>query len=39
VASVEDAVAFAKAAPQPDPETLYEGLYSPEFMRQQGMTR
>jgi pyruvate dehydrogenase E1 component alpha subunit len=39
VAAVEDAVAFAKAAPQPALDTLYEGLYSPESMRQQGMTR
>ncbi len=39
VAAVEDAVEFAKAAPEPALDTLYEGLYSPESMRQQGLTR
>jgi TPP-dependent pyruvate/acetoin dehydrogenase alpha subunit len=37
-AIVEDATEYAKAAPQPEPETLYEGLYSPEFMRRQGVS-
>ena len=39
VARVEDAVAFAKAAPEPAPDTLYDGLYSDEFMAQQGIGR
>lgn len=34
--SVEDAIEFAKATPEPPLETLYDGLYSPEFMAKQG---
>jgi TPP-dependent pyruvate/acetoin dehydrogenase alpha subunit len=39
LARVEDAIAFAKAAPEPELETLYDGLYSDEFMAQQGIGR
>jgi pyruvate dehydrogenase E1 component alpha subunit len=39
LARVEDAVAFAKAAPEPALDTLYDGLYSDEFMAQQGIGR
>ena len=39
LARVEDAVAFAKAAPEPALESLYDGLYSDEFMAQQGIGR
>jgi len=34
--AVEEAIEFAKAAPEPTPDTLYEGLFSPEFMEEQG---
>jgi len=34
-AAVADAIEFAKSEPEPAPETLYDGLYSPEFMREQ----
>jgi len=34
--AVEEAIEFAKAAPEPNPDTLYEGLFSPEFMKEQG---
>jgi pyruvate dehydrogenase E1 component alpha subunit len=37
--TVQEAVEFAKASPEPLPETLYEGLYAPESMRQQELTR
>ena len=33
---VEEAIEFAKAAPEPTEDTLYDGLYSPEFMSKQG---
>ena len=36
-ATVADAIEFAKAAPEPEPETLYTGMYSPEFMTAQGI--
>jgi pyruvate dehydrogenase E1 component alpha subunit len=36
-ATVADAIEFAKAAPEPEPETLYTGMYSPEFMAAQGI--
>jgi TPP-dependent pyruvate/acetoin dehydrogenase alpha subunit len=36
-AAVDEAIEFAKAAPEPAPETLYDGLYSPEFMKEQGI--
>jgi pyruvate dehydrogenase E1 component alpha subunit len=39
LARVEDAIAYAKAAPQPELDTLYDGLYSDEFMVQQGIGR
>ncbi len=39
LARVEDAVEFAKAAPEPELDTLYDGLYSDEFMAQQGIGR
>ena len=39
LARVEDAIAYAKAAPQPELDTLYDGLYSDEFMAQQGIGR
>ena len=35
--TLEEAIEFAKAAPEPSPNTLYDGLYSPEFMQEQGM--
>ena len=38
-ARVEDAVEFAKAAPEPELDTLYDGLYSDEFMAQQRIGR
>jgi TPP-dependent pyruvate/acetoin dehydrogenase alpha subunit len=34
---VADAVEFAKAAPPPEPDTLYTGMYSPEFMQARGI--
>jgi pyruvate dehydrogenase E1 component alpha subunit len=39
VAAVEDATEFAKAAPQPELDTLYDGLYSDAFMEQQRIGR
>ncbi len=36
-ATVAEAIEFAKAAPEPEPETLYTGMYSPEFMKAQGI--
>jgi TPP-dependent pyruvate/acetoin dehydrogenase alpha subunit len=39
VAAVVDATEFAKAAPQPELDTLYDGLYSDEFMAQQRIGR
>jgi hypothetical protein len=36
---VDDAIAFAKAAPEPELDTLYDGLYSEAFMAQQGIGR
>ncbi len=39
VAAVEDAIEFAKAAPEPELDTLYDGLYSRDFMSQQGIGR
>jgi pyruvate dehydrogenase E1 component alpha subunit len=35
-AAVEAAIEYGKQAPEPSPDTLYEGLYSPEFMRLRG---
>jgi TPP-dependent pyruvate/acetoin dehydrogenase alpha subunit len=35
-AAVEEAIEYAKQAPEPPPETLYEGLYSPEFLESRG---
>ena len=37
-AEVDEAIEFAKAAPEPAPETLFDNVYSPEFTAQ-GMTR
>ncbi len=34
--AVESAIEFAKQAPEPSPDTLYDGLYSPEFMQLRG---
>jgi TPP-dependent pyruvate/acetoin dehydrogenase alpha subunit len=34
--AVEEAIEFAKAAPEPSPDTLYDGLYSPEFLKSRG---
>jgi pyruvate dehydrogenase E1 component alpha subunit len=34
---VEDAIEFAMSAPEPEPESLYDGLYSEAFMQQQGI--
>ena len=34
-AIVAEAIEFAKAAPEPDPDDLYEHMYSPEFMQAQ----
>ena len=39
VAVVADATEFAKAAPQPALDTLYDGLYSDAFMAQQRIGR
>ena len=39
LARVEDAVEFAKAAPEPELDTLYDGLYSDAFMEQQRIGR
>jgi TPP-dependent pyruvate/acetoin dehydrogenase alpha subunit len=36
-AIVAEAIEFAKAAPEPEPETLYTDMYSPEFMKAQGI--
>jgi pyruvate dehydrogenase E1 component alpha subunit len=36
-AQIAEAIEFAKAAPEPAPETLYDGMYSPEFMKAQGI--
>jgi TPP-dependent pyruvate/acetoin dehydrogenase alpha subunit len=36
---VDEAIEFAKAAPEPAPETLFDGMYSPEAMKALGMTR
>ena len=33
---VAEAIEFAKQAPEPAPDTLYDGLYSPEFMQLRG---
>ncbi len=38
-ATVLDAIEFAKAAPQPEFDALYDGLYSDAFMQQQGIGR
>ena len=38
-ATVADAIEFAKAAPEPELDTLYDGLYSDAFMQQQGIGR
>jgi TPP-dependent pyruvate/acetoin dehydrogenase alpha subunit len=38
-ATVEDAIEYAKASPEPAPETLYDGLYSDAFMQRQGIGR
>jgi TPP-dependent pyruvate/acetoin dehydrogenase alpha subunit len=38
-AAVADAIEFAKAAPEPAPDTLWDGLYSPEFMQSFGIGR
>jgi len=34
--AVQGAIEFAKAAPEPSPNTLYDGLYSPEFLQMRG---
>lgn len=34
--AVEAAIEFGKRAPEPSPDSLYDGLYSPEFMRMWG---
>ena len=34
--AVEEAIEFGKQAPEPPPDTLYEGLYSPEFLQSRG---
>ena len=34
--AVEAAIEFGKRAPEPSPDTLYDGLYSPEFMQMRG---
>jgi TPP-dependent pyruvate/acetoin dehydrogenase alpha subunit len=34
--AVEAAIEFGKQAPEPSPDTLYEGLYSPEFLLSRG---
>ena len=34
--SREEAIEYAKRAPEPSPDTLYDGLYSPEFMQLRG---
>jgi TPP-dependent pyruvate/acetoin dehydrogenase alpha subunit len=34
--TVEEAIEFGKQAPEPTPDTLYEGLYSPEFLQSRG---
>jgi acetoin:2,6-dichlorophenolindophenol oxidoreductase subunit alpha len=36
-AIVAAAIEYGKAAAEPEPETLYEGMYSPEFMKAQGI--
>lgn len=37
-AAIQDAIEFAKSAPEPAPETLFDGLFSPQFMREQGIS-
>jgi pyruvate dehydrogenase E1 component alpha subunit len=34
--AVEQAIEFGKQAPEPHPDTLYEGLYSAEFLQNRG---
>ena len=34
--AVAEAIEYGKQAPEPSPDTLYEGLYSPEFIRARG---
>jgi TPP-dependent pyruvate/acetoin dehydrogenase alpha subunit len=34
--AVREAIDFAKRAPEPSPDTLYDGLYSADFMRKRG---
>ena len=34
--AVEEAIEYGKQAPEPSPDTLYEGLYSPEFLLSRG---
>jgi TPP-dependent pyruvate/acetoin dehydrogenase alpha subunit len=33
---VQDAIEHAKAAPEPSPDTLYNDIYSPEFIQRFG---
>jgi TPP-dependent pyruvate/acetoin dehydrogenase alpha subunit len=35
--AVEEAIEYGKGAPEPSPDTLYEGLYSPEFLQSRGV--
>jgi pyruvate dehydrogenase E1 component alpha subunit len=35
--AVAEAIEYGKQAPEPSPDTLYEGLYSPEFIRARGI--
>lgn len=35
-AAVEEAIEYAQQVPEPAPDTLYEGLYSPEFLESRG---
>ena len=34
--AVDEAIEFGKQAPEPSPDTLYDGLYSPEFLQKRG---
>jgi TPP-dependent pyruvate/acetoin dehydrogenase alpha subunit len=34
--AVEEAIEYGKQAPEPPSDTLYDGMYSPEFMQSRG---
>ena len=34
--AVDEAIEYAKLDPEPSPDTLFDGIFSPEFMKEQG---